>query len=287
MTAPRAVRLVFSFGAAILLAALASSSALAGDDAQTICEGNGGRWVGSGGSPTTTGYCTLPANNPVTLATCAPGETLEQYWEADALLAENCFVKDPTTSTNEVDCMYSLGGVWAAESNGYSCTVAHDYLGDCPAGQTTTYYYDLSYDFVNYTCSGGGNGNGSSLRNPGYGKHGGKIKDDGSGSAHLGGNRNGSFYYNAGTCAGGCIFTPNLPGGAAASLPADAVATLYIRIADGGTGSYTVCFDAIGMSNPVIYQYVSGAWVALPVFFSGGQVCATASGDGAFALGGS
>jgi hypothetical protein len=285
MTARHAVRSVFALGAAALLALVAAAPTLAGDDAQTICEGNGGRWTSLGGA--TTGYCILPVNNPVTLATCAPGESLEQYWENDALLVNNCFTRDTTAQTNETDCVYILGGVWAVMADGYSCTVTHGYLGDCPAGQTTTYYYDLNTEFVKFTCSGGGNGNGSSLRNPGYGKHGGKVKDEGSGSAHLGGNKNGAFYYNEGTCAAGCIFTPNLPGGAAASLPGDAVATLYIRIADGGTGSYTVCFDVGDLTSPVIYRYVSGAWVAQPVTISGGQVCTTASGDGAFALGGS
>jgi hypothetical protein len=41
------------------------------------------------------------------------------------------------------------------------------------------------------------------------------------------------------------------------------------------------------MTSPIIYQYVGGVWVANHTFISGGQVCTTASGDGAFALGGS
>ncbi len=97
--------------------------------------------------------------------------------------------------------------------------------------------------------------------------------------------------FDAGTCAGKCTVSPNLPGGAKASLPADAIATLYFRSTDTdgepGSGTYTVCFAVGDLTSPVIYRYVGGAWVAQAVTISGGQVCASGSGDGAYALGGS
>ncbi len=99
--------------------------------------------------------------------------------------------------------------------------------------------------------------------------------------------KNGGVNFAAGTCAVKCTITPSLPDGTASNLPGDAIATLYMRLGEGGAGSYSVCFDVGELTNPVIYRYVGGAWVAQAATFSGGQVCTSASGDGAFALGGS
>lgn len=278
-----------SLTVAILLTAMLTSTAFAGDDAKTICEGNGGMWIAIPDS--SNGVCVLPVNNAVTLANCLPGEFFEQNFASDAPTGGTCYTPDPTDGSaphGENQCVFVYGGTWEDLGTEFTCTVTHSLIGDCGSGATTTYFYDSSNMFTGFTCSDGGSGgqSGTALRNPGYSKHGGKIKNDSAGSAHLGGDKNGSFYYNEGTCAVSCIFTPNLPAGAAASLPSDAVATLYIRLADGGTGSYTVCFDATGISSPIIYQVISGVWTTIPTFSSGGQICATASGDGAFALGG-
>ncbi|TAK13670.1 MAG: hypothetical protein EPO32_04535 [Anaerolineae bacterium] len=276
-----------TLAAAVLLSTFTLSTALAGDDAQTICEGNGGYWEAN--PDASSGTCRY---SPDDLPNDCPEPLVRtEFWVSDTLDSFVCDDIPPSSVHDEVICAL-IGGTWDESGDPWTCTVTHTAFGDCPG--TTIYQYETgTADYLGYECVGGEGGNGGGgqpttvLRNPGYSKHGGKIKDDSAGSTHLGGSKNGSFYYNEGTCTEGCIFTPNLPAGAAASLPSDAVATLYIRLADGGTGSYTVCFDATGISSPVIYQVISGVWVAIPTFSSGGQICATASGDGAFALGGS
>lgn len=112
------------------------------------------------------------------------------------------------------------------------------------------------------------------------------FSDDDSGFAALAPPKNGSIYYDAGTCAVKCTIQPNLPASSAKSLPADATSTLYVRIAGEG-GGYATCFDIGELTDPVIYRYVSGTWVSQPASVSGGMICTRASGDGAFALGGS
>ncbi len=265
---------------AVLLIGSPASPAWAGAaTGRDICEGNGGTWYGTPDGAT--GGCLYPVDHPITLATCNPPEHLWHLFNAHAVSAEICAPYDPTIAgvLNAADCHY-IGGIWDAASDPRTCTVSHTLFGECPG--TTIYYADTSDNFLALTCVSGG----SSSTNPSYGKFGGKIENDAAGSSHLGGNKNGSFYYNPGTCSEGCAISPNLPGGAASSLPSDALATLYVRLANDGNGSYTVCFNAVGMANPVIYRYVSGAWVAQAVFFADGQVCTTASGDGSFALGG-
>ncbi len=272
---------------AILLAGLTFTPALAGDPAQTICEGNGGLWIGIDAS---TGSCYYPFNHALTVTNCG---LIGVSWAV-------AYISDVESSVS-CEAVFDLRGIftgsscfiWAGDFSttfpDATCTISHDYFGDCPG---STIYHGVSlgglYSVTHFECVAGAasSGGGQSGGNPGYGKFGGKITTDDAGSSHLGGHKNGSFYYAAGTCAAGCVFTPSLPGKAANSLPDGVVATLYVRLADGGTGSYSVCFDVTGIANPVIYRYVSGAWVAQPISFSGGQACTTASGDGAFALGG-
>jgi hypothetical protein len=102
--------------------------------------------------------------------------------------------------------------------------------------------------------------------------------------------RNGTVTFQSGACPQKCTISNNLPAGAKNSLPGDTVATLYVRVtAEGsepGNGSYTACFNVGDLSNPVIYKYVGGQWVAVAATTYNGQICTTASGDGAFALGG-
>lgn len=132
--------------------------------------------------------------------------------------------------------------------------------------------------------SGGASGEKSFGPAPNYHKQ--SIRTDDAGNLNLPVPKNGSMHFPAGTCSDKCTITPSLPAGAASSLPADVVATMYVRLG-GGEGIYTVCFDVGDLASPVIYRYISGAWVAQPVSISGGQVCTSANGDGAFAFGGS
>lgn len=275
---------------AALMAGLIFSTALAGPaTAQVICEDSGGVWDGGSAS---TGECFYPFNHALSISECGGLNDAIRYlvYNSDTQIGQGCagLSNLQTFGFGNLTCQLWAGD-FSGDATNATCTISHDYFGDCPA--TTVYhgvfnsYYHL-FETTDFECTGGGGSSSQSGRNPGHGKYGGKIKTDESGSSHLGGNKNGSFYYDAGTCAAGCIFTPNLPGGAANSLPADVIATLYIRLAGGGNGSYSVCFDVTGIANPVIYRYISGAWVAQPISFSGGQACTTASGDGAFALGG-
>lgn len=278
---------------AALLAGLTFATAFAGDDAQVICEGNGGIWTGGTAS---NGDCYYPFNHAFTINNCgAPSNVVYRVeYNANTEVGTFCdYFAIVTSDFSELTCALWDGDFGPDPSNA-TCTITHDYFGDCPS--TTIYHSQFvltSYMTTHFECTGGsggssasGGGSGQQSGNPGFGNYGGKIKTDRTGSAQLGGNKNGSFHYDAGTCAAGCIYSPNLPGGAANSLPDGVVATLYVRLADDGAGSYTVCFDVAGISSPMIYRYISGAWVAQPLTFTGGQVCTSASGDGAFALGG-
>ncbi len=273
---------------AILLVSLTASPTQAGATAQEICEGNGG--IYASGDPSN-GNCYYPYDHPFSINECGgPGDMLVEIYAGDTEISDFC-AGLTYVSFEFTDLLCSLWrGEFSGDATTATCTIPHDFFGDCPG--TTVYFgtysiADGTFKTTTFVCAaGGGGGSGRSGGNPGYGKFGGKIVTDEAGSSHLGGNKNGSFYYDGGTCAAGCVFTPSLPGGAANSLPDDAVATLYVRLAEGGTGSYTVCFDVSGIANPVIYRYVSGAWVAQTITFSGGQACTAASGDGAFALGG-
>ncbi|MEX1247884.1 MAG: hypothetical protein WEA61_05335 [Anaerolineales bacterium] len=106
---------------------------------------------------------------------------------------------------------------------------------------------------------------------------------------HLGGGKNGSVTFPPGSCPQKCTISASLPAGANSSLPSGALATLYVRVVDEGgvpgTGSYTVCFDNTDGASLTIYRYIAGAWVAVSAA-SSNPICTTASGDGAFYLGG-
>ncbi len=105
---------------------------------------------------------------------------------------------------------------------------------------------------------------------------------------NLGGEKNGSATFPAGTCPQQCTISPSLPNNAANDLPADALATMYMRVVDEGgvpgSGTYTVCFNNPNHELVTIYRFVSGAWVAVAVS-EGSPICTTASGDGSFYLG--
>lgn len=106
---------------------------------------------------------------------------------------------------------------------------------------------------------------------------------------HLGGGKNGNVTFAPGTCLQLCSISPTLPTIARNSLPAHTLATLYVRMVDeagtAGEGSYLICFDNPHGDTLTIYRYIRGAWLALRVSASD-PICTTASGDGAFSLGG-
>lgn len=262
-------------------------------DVADRCEDAGGVWWGAYGSRIT-GSCTLVPDHSNAEPECADaGQYSVFIFGENDYYGFECASDTPGLIAGTFGFLCSgYGGIWDGDegTNGICTFPTSRELVDefCPPGYQTVFVIEDNQIVGIPSCVlPGASGTSSGTRSPGFSIHGGKIRDDAAGSAALGGGKNGSFYYNAGTCAVGCIYTQTLPGGAASSLPGNATATLYIRLAEGGTGSYNVCFDATGLTNPFIYQYISGAWVIIGSFNSGGQVCATASGDGAFALGGS
>lgn len=102
------------------------------------------------------------------------------------------------------------------------------------------------------------------------------------------GGQNGSATFEPGACATECTVGTGLPSVANSHLPADAIATLYVRVvgADGqpSNDSYTACFANLDGIELTLYRFVSGEWRAL-VTSSGNPICASASGDGSFYIG--
>ncbi|TAK13672.1 MAG: hypothetical protein EPO32_04545 [Anaerolineae bacterium] len=281
---------------ALLVVATTATVASTVVNASEMCTGNGGRWKGGG----TSGTCYFNLNSPYTLDSCSPGEVLRTDWVDNALDSTSClyYANHTSGAHSESECWF-IGGTWESEPGvSATCTVTHTMIGDCPG--TTIYSFNLASPYPyekTITCSaleteeetkGGGYTAPPKPRIPGHGNFGNGITSDGSGSANLGGGKNGLFYYNEGTCAGSCSVGANIPKGAKNSKPSGTQATLYVRMVDSdgnpSNGSYSVCFDPGKLDAPVIYRFVSGAWVAQPVYNSGGLVCTTASGDGAFAL---
>lgn len=279
----------------VLLVVIAASPGTAAVTAQEVCESGGGSWS-SGSLSAETGYCTYPAGNPLVSGYCASGSILYLDYVDGHLDGTTCKGIWPEKGDNADGCWLIGGEFDDTDPDLVTCTVTHTEFGDCPATTVYRYETDKSHFVMTFACEGGaptstgGGGSGAPARTPGYGKTGNGFSDDGTGSARLGGGKNGTLYYNPGTCAGSCSISANLPKGAKGSLPAGTKATLYVRVVDAdgnpASGGYTACFDPGKLTSPVIYRYVSGAWVAQAVFFSGGQVCTTASGDGSFALGG-
>lgn len=281
------VKIFFRFGLILLALILVGAKTVAAAPLFTAhddCTANGGRWVDYNSNDGQNGYCNLPVGNSITLATCAnDNEALEQFYDTGSLAFANCYPADGSDGNDPTSCQYTLGGVWANGTTENTCTVSHDYIGDCP-GQITIYSYDPNTStLIGFTCGGTASGpNGNLFK---Y-----FVKDDdGSGELSLM-KPQGDFQYFAGTCSGKCIINHSIPERAANSLPADALTTLYVRLVDdfgeSTTGFYIVCFDLGSLSNPVIYRFTGGIWVAQIISIGGGNVCTSATSDGVFALGG-
>jgi hypothetical protein len=94
--------------------------------------------------------------------------------------------------------------------------------------------------------------------------------------------------FDADACPGWCRVDSHLPGHVG-DTPAGTHSTLYVHMVDENqdpyNGSYVACFNTSEVPNPVVYRFVSGAWVALPAYsVTDSQICVSASGDGSFAL---
>ncbi|TAK11080.1 MAG: hypothetical protein EPO32_13210 [Anaerolineae bacterium] len=301
----------FSMIGLALITALALSLGAAVSPARAItfegiCVDAGGTWVDEGDPDT--GLCFFPGE--VTPGFC-PGF---EYYVAvviggSPVLAGCADGTDPDVFTGYFAEVGSIGfscieygGIWQGTLDGWdgTCTFpdgSEVALDDCGSGYDSVYTLiggeADGQECVDVVGGGGGGGGGSDApRVPGFGQFGSTTNNnDSGGTLDMSGGKNGSVSYDPGTCSGKCTLGPNLPGGAHADLPDDAVDWLYFKSVDEngdpGTGTYTVCFNVGDLTSPVIYRYVSGAWVVVSSTVSGGQVCTSASGDGAFALGGS
>lgn len=102
------------------------------------------------------------------------------------------------------------------------------------------------------------------------------------------GGRWGAVNFDAGSCTGKITIHPGLPGNAKNSLPDEVQDQLYVRVVDENgdpaSGSYSICFSYDANEGGTLYRYLGGAWVEQAVYFSGGLICTSASGTGAFAL---
>jgi hypothetical protein len=87
-------------------------------------------------------------------------------------------------------------------------------------------------------------------------------------------------------CRRNCSIDSVLPGLAKRKIWTTPLATLYVRL-DGGASnySYQVCFNNPSGNLWTIYQFFGGVW-DVAARSTGSQVCAMASGDAAFFLGG-
>lgn len=103
----------------------------------------------------------------------------------------------------------------------------------------------------------------------------------------LGQGKNGSAVFSPDACPKKCTVSANLLRAAKNALPADALATLTVRIVGGSGGSYLVCFKTAGLSNPTIYRFAGGSWFSIATITSGNRLCASNTGTASFYLGAS
>lgn len=102
---------------------------------------------------------------------------------------------------------------------------------------------------------------------------------------HLGQGKNGSVAFAPGACPKKCTISANLLRAAKNALPSGVLATLSVRIVGGSGGSYLICFNTAGISNPTIYKFIGGSWVRFASISSGNKVCASTTGSASFYLG--
>jgi hypothetical protein len=83
-----------------------------------------------------------------------------------------------------------------------------------------------------------------------------------------------------------CTINAQLPATPKEELWTTPLATLYVRVDGGfGTGSYLVCFENMYGASRTIYQFFEGVWTPIARSHSN-PICATASGESSFYLGG-
>jgi hypothetical protein len=189
----------------------------------------------------------------------------------------------------DVYCEEALGGTWAGEDgwNG-TCTIPDE-------NSFSDEYCDDGYDLVIYYDEGSEEGSECVPVGTGPGAGGEEYSHNSTqgGDAPVGlctiaGGPWRCTYFPPETCGQNCYIDPHLPAGANSSLPAGAIATMYVHVVDEngepGTGSYTVCFENPDGETLTIYRFIGGSWVAVAIG-SGNPICTVQSGDGSYYLG--
>ncbi|MEX2160650.1 MAG: hypothetical protein WD751_01945 [Anaerolineales bacterium] len=102
----------------------------------------------------------------------------------------------------------------------------------------------------------------------------------------LGNGKNGWVTFFSSACKHNCTIDSVLPAFARTEIWTTPLATMYVRV-DGGAslGGYQVCFNNPSGNLWTIYQFFGGVW-DVAARSTGSPVCATASGDASFFLGG-
>lgn len=277
------------FGASVLALALAlslSSPAYAGIDVQSTCIANGGSWSGANNH---TGTCTYPAGDIIADTNCGGGMDYEVYYVAGSSTGDQCNLITTIPGTPEADCD-AAGGSWSgADSDNGDCAYAEGSSAavfSCGAGYEYTETY-VAGIFSSSQCSVAA----SDSDDETSGSDEGEVTGEGTQpiTLTLGGGNNGSATFPPDACPQKCTIGSGLPAAAKDGVPSDALATVYVRVVDvgggPGTGTYTVCFKNPDNDPVTLYRFVGGAWVAVAAT-TGNPICTTASGDGAFYLGG-
>jgi hypothetical protein len=280
------------FVIALLLAVMAgiftATSALAGGEyGSANCATDGGEWTGPVGVYGT-GTCAFAENTAIAIAACGPDKQYVRTFDTGYQTASDCYHRAGILCEND-------GGTWSGGvdlSNG-SCTYP---VGSSVANSSCGVGFEYIEHIIGggvYTiaCIYGGSTDGSE----------GDESDDESSETDaeglsdepitlsLGGDNNGNATFSPDACPQKCSISSSLPAAAKASVPGNAMATMYVRVVDeGGTsgaGTYTVCFKNPDGTPLVIYKFVAGAWVAQTFASTGDRICVSSSGDGAFYLG--
>ncbi len=175
-------------------------------------------------------------------------------------------------------CWYEIGHPFAHEDCNDALLMTSETWGDGIEGEIDCGLYTPP---VVETTS-------KTVANPLGRRHCEDTEDAGSIGFNGSGGRWGSVNYDAGSCTGKITIHPSLPGNAQNQLPENVQDHLYVRVVDENGdpayGSYSICFAYDANEGGTIYRYLNGAWVEQAVFFSGGQICTSAYGSGAFAL---
>jgi hypothetical protein len=283
---------IFTF-VLLLSLVVATSTSAGGVYNSSFCVSQGGTWSGS---DSLNGSCTYAANSAAALAACSADEDYVVTVTSGFPTGSACdSIFSGTPSSPEATCD-AAGGSWSgSDSNTGTCTYDANSaaaLFSCAADEELVEFY-FSGAFHHGECNlvvSGSSSDSDSDEDADETKKETDKNSEGPVTLVLGGDKNGDVTFPPETCTQKCTISANLPGPAKNSIPGDAAGTIYVRLVDEngnpGTGTYLVCFNNPDGHPVIMYRFVGGAWVALTFASSSNRICVSASGDGAFYLGG-